>query len=58
MTIILAILLKPCHILVVALSYCPAMQKATPHPKKFSPGLAIAVEHGPSDALHIGALLP
>jgi hypothetical protein len=42
--VVLAILLKPCQILAVALIYCPAIQRTTPHPKHFSPGLAIAVD--------------
>jgi hypothetical protein len=42
MTVILSILVEPCHILAVALSYYPAMQRTTPRLEKFTPGLAIA----------------
>jgi hypothetical protein len=56
--VVLAILLKPCQILAVALIYYHAMQRATPHPKKFNLGLAISVDHRQLDASHAGALLP
>jgi hypothetical protein len=42
MEVILAILLEPCHIVAVSLSYCHALQRTTPRLEKFSPGLAIA----------------
>jgi hypothetical protein len=42
MEVILSILLKPCQILPVTLSYCPALQRTTPCLEKFSPGLAMA----------------
>jgi hypothetical protein len=42
MEVILSILLEPCHILAVTLSYCPALQRTTPRLEKFSPGLAMA----------------